>query len=454
MASRRQDSPDGLSGALSSICEEAGIPGMSVAASYGKARVQGHTGVACAAGEAPLTDQSRFQVSCLMKFFMSIIASRLKQQGVVQTDQPIGRYLTELAGSEAGERVCVNHLLSHTSGYRGLDITDGKIRWGTSWKTLVDHLRGTRLSFPPGYIFNYEHSEHVLVGEILARLTGRSVDQLLTEELLAPLGIQLEKSRQDSSSPGFVGQHAFSKTANRFVTSSVPNVGEFWRASLPDLTIRLQDVLTLGEWILAEENGALRTGLADQIIDFPAQVAASLRVEEIPLSFGTICGRYAGNLFGHNGSVLGQTVAMRLDVEHQEVFAVGVNAWVPHARDRAIRLLAYGAGDDLADSSSGDERIGFEFPAMAGRFRAADLIGTYEGGFSRQVDVEQGDAGALIMRLGPPGPRQVAMAATVRADGLYEFRENPYISCRFVPHPEDNSPVLLLGVHAYRRKRV
>ena len=77
----------------------------------------------------------------------------------------------ESAGPE--ERICAWHLLNHTSGYRGVDVSDGAVRWGFSWDKLVRHLQQHERLFAPGAVFNYEHTEHVLLAELIRRQSGR-----------------------------------------------------------------------------------------------------------------------------------------------------------------------------------------------------------------------------------------------------------------------------------------
>jgi hypothetical protein len=58
----------------------------------------------------------------------------------------------------------------------------------------------------------------------------------------------------------------------------------------------------------------------------------------------------------------------------------------------------------------------------------------------------------MSLLVGAPGPRQRRIVVSHRADGLCEFGPNQHLSCVFTPHPDDGTPVLHLGVHAYRRK--
>lgn len=439
-------------GALESAREDAGVPGLSVVECRAGVRASFHSGVAAAGQPDPLLDASRFEVSCLMKFFMSLVAQKMLRRGQLNLAAPLGELLPELAGSPAGERISLSNLLSHTSGYRGLDVTDARIKWGHSWPKLVEQLRGEALLFPPGAVFSYEHSEHVLLGGLLQRISSKSVDQLLRDELLEPLGITVGRAKEDPENGCFVGQHVPTQEPRKFAPVRQPAFSDFWRASLPDMTIRLHDVLTVGEWLLDDANAWLHTELDRPVVDLPPQAKTSNLAELIPKSFGHVCGRYEGGMLGHNGSVLGQTVALRIDVARRAVYAVGVNAWVPHLRDRAIQLISGQASRETVPSDSKHES-GVDTRKLSGPFSFAELAGTYDGGFARQITVESSDDRNLSMLVGAPRSRQRRITVTRRSDGtLCEFGRNQHVSCAFTAHPTDGSPVLHLGVHSYRRR--
>jgi CubicO group peptidase (beta-lactamase class C family) len=73
-------------------------------------------------------------------------------------------------------------------------------------------LRAAPPLFAPGSVFSYEHTESVLLAEIVRRSTGRASLELIAEQLLAPLGIEAgsfatapderDAGRRSATSPG------------------------------------------------------------------------------------------------------------------------------------------------------------------------------------------------------------------------------------------------------------
>lgn len=445
-------SQDDIADGLREIRARTAVPGISVVASFDGVRVSSHCGVADLETASPLTEASRFEMSCLMKFLVSVLAQKLRHRGVVSLSEPLSTWLPELSGSFAGQRITLGHLLSHTSGYRGLDVSDARVKWGQSWERLIEQLRCEPLLFPPGSVFSYEHSEHVLAGEILVRATGRSLRELLDQEILDPLGIVVGNARQDRRDDSFVSQHV-PAGMHKFTNTRQPAFSEFWRASLPDMTVRLQDVLAVGEWILQEGNESLNAALGNQVIELPHQYASSGLAELVPASFGHVCGKYESGLLGHNGSTVGQTIALRIDAGRRSVYVVGLNAWVPHARDAAIRLMS-GDAPPLRepDPDDGSTQGSLVAEQMFAEFSFSDLVGTYDGGFASQITIDAQGDDSLQMLVGAPGPRQRRIVVERRKEGGYEFCGNLSLSCAFSAHPVDQSPVLHLGVHTYRRR--
>jgi beta-N-acetylhexosaminidase len=107
----------------------------------------------------------------------------------LQLDAPIERYLPEWANGPQPEwrhMVTVRHLLTHTSG-----LPPFKEYWRTS-KGKEDTLRmifAEPLEYEPGTRMVYSDLGVILMGEIIERLTGQTLDELAKEYIFSPLGM-------------------------------------------------------------------------------------------------------------------------------------------------------------------------------------------------------------------------------------------------------------------------
>jgi len=445
---------------------ETQVPGLGVAVSVDGSRVVAYAGQPALGQKHTFSDHSRFEMSCLMKLLSSLTVLELNWEGVLDIEQPVQEYVPEFAHSgDVREKLRVRHLMSHTGGYRGVDISHSQTRWNYSWERFLKHLEMQEQHFAPGSVFNYEHTEHVILGEIMRRACGRPPLAIVQERILDPLNIQLSCAKSDQEQgKSYVAQHAHTTTRRGFAPVSLPGFGSFWAASLPDTTLTLQDILTVGEAILEDPNSEMacevfskRTRMALTVSGptLPRQVASDIRSEQVPLSFGLGFGHYRGGLLGHNGSMFGQTCTLRVDPSQKVAIAVGVNAWVPYARDIAVsRTWASIMGADEASEHSEAVAEGspFKLEQLMNGFTPREVAGRYLGSYFGEIHVSGTDE-AIHFDLGPEGPKRARISAVQTAPaGEYAIESPVPVLAGFFKDPDGRGePALMMGVHAYKK---
>jgi CubicO group peptidase (beta-lactamase class C family) len=122
------------------------------------------------------------------KGVVAILAHRLVEQGRLDLDAPVAKYWPEFA--QAGkEKIPVRWLMSHRCGLpavRHILPDDAPYQWDT----MVAALAAETPWWEPGTEHGYEAVTYGwLVGEVIRRITGKSVGTVLREELAGPLGI-------------------------------------------------------------------------------------------------------------------------------------------------------------------------------------------------------------------------------------------------------------------------
>jgi CubicO group peptidase (beta-lactamase class C family) len=439
---------------------ETDVPAIGVAISVGGQRSSAYAGRPSLDQDHALSDESRFEMSCLMKFFVSLVVLELAARDQLDLDAPIEEYLPELLRAGSSLPIRVRHLLSHSSGYRGVNISDADVRWAFTWRRMVDHFHRFPQSFPPGAVVNYEHTEHVMLGEIIRRVCGVPAPQLVREMLFDPLGVVPGRAAADSrQGNSYVAQHVYMPQLARFVARRIPPFAPFWAASLPDATLTLMDTLSLGECVLgaARNRGPLQfstatvDALCQPVIAIPPQITSCARSEQIPKALGHAGGHYLHGLFGHNGSTSGQTTALRIDPHGSTVVAVGVNAWVPYARDSAVeRVLALVKGERAAPLPHPTDRHEFALGELTGGFGSAEISGRYGGSYFGEVHIAP-QPGGLQFGLGAEGPRQPRMRVLTAPSGRCVMDTRMPMLAGFFPDPAGNEPFLMMGVHAYKK---
>ena len=115
-------------------------------------------------------------------------AHLLAQRGVLDLDQPAARYWPEFA-AEGKADIPVRWLLSHRAG---LPVIDRPIPLAAllAWGPMATALAAQRPAWEPGTAHGYHgRTFGWLVGEVIRRVSGRSVGAFFAEEIAAPAGL-------------------------------------------------------------------------------------------------------------------------------------------------------------------------------------------------------------------------------------------------------------------------
>ncbi|WP_053847774.1 serine hydrolase [Streptomyces sp. NRRL B-24085] len=119
------------------------------------------------------------------KTMTALCALILADRGALDLDAPVARYWPEFAAA-GKEKVLVRHLLSHTAG---LPHWEGPVEELYDWPAATSRLAAQPLLWEPGTAAGYHSlTQGFLVGEVLRRITGRTVGGFLAEEVTGPLG--------------------------------------------------------------------------------------------------------------------------------------------------------------------------------------------------------------------------------------------------------------------------
>jgi len=130
----------------------------------------------------PLDQQSIFDLASLTKVIATTPAvMKLLDEGRISLQEPLARWFPEFKGS-AHENVTILNLLTHTSG-----LTDFEMSTEQTMKTAILRAAAERNQLQPGNSFKYADINFILLGELVHRVSGKTLDVYCREELFAPL---------------------------------------------------------------------------------------------------------------------------------------------------------------------------------------------------------------------------------------------------------------------------
>ena len=139
----------------------------------------------------PWTEHTITNVWSSTKTVTSLAALMLADRGELDVDAPVARYWPEFAAG-GKEGVLVRHLLSHSSGVSGLEqpaVVEDLYDWPTATSRMAAQAPWWEPGTASGYhALNYGH----LVGEVVRRVSGKTLKQFVAEEIAGPLGADFQ----------------------------------------------------------------------------------------------------------------------------------------------------------------------------------------------------------------------------------------------------------------------
>ena len=123
------------------------------------------------------------------KAVTAICALRLVDSGALDLDAPISRYWPEF--SQAGKaQMPVRFLLTHQAGLPAVarPLPPGAV---LRWEIMTDALAAQAPWWPPGAGHGYHvNTQGFLLGEVVRRITGKTLGSYLRDEIAGPAGIE------------------------------------------------------------------------------------------------------------------------------------------------------------------------------------------------------------------------------------------------------------------------
>ena len=175
---------------LTKLYEQQLFNGTVLVAEKGKVLYKKAFGIA-GANQKPLTTSSAFNLASVSKQFFAMMIMILKEQGKLQYDDAVQKYLPSFPYNN----ITLRHLMNHVSGLpEYFDIAD---RYRSLLDTLTNEsmlaLLGEKkpaLIFNPGEKFEYCNTNYTTLASVIAKVSGVSCDLFFTEKIVKPLNLK------------------------------------------------------------------------------------------------------------------------------------------------------------------------------------------------------------------------------------------------------------------------
>ncbi|MGH9943896.1 MAG: serine hydrolase domain-containing protein [Pyrinomonadaceae bacterium] len=137
-------------------------------------------------------EDTMFDIGSINKDFTAVAVARLAQEGRLNLDDSMGKYLKGLP-PEIGDKVTIRHLLQHRSGM-GDYMTHPSHRGDRKrFRTVSDYMeiiRNTPLKFEPGTSQAYSNTGYVALGAVIEAVTNRSYYDVIQDLMYRPAGMK------------------------------------------------------------------------------------------------------------------------------------------------------------------------------------------------------------------------------------------------------------------------
>jgi len=148
-------------------------------------------GLADAERNIPNTPDTKFMIGSITKQFTAMLVMQLVEKGKLKLDSTISGLISEFP-KDIGDRITVEMLLCHSSGLIFPEGIEKYYYVSTKEEYLQEYLRqlsAEGLRFEPGTGYGYSNAGYFILGLIIEKVTGKSYEDVLTEQILKPLGM-------------------------------------------------------------------------------------------------------------------------------------------------------------------------------------------------------------------------------------------------------------------------
>lgn len=294
---------------------------------------------------ARITPQTIFHIASVSKQFTAFAIATLADQGKINLDDDIRKYLPEL--HDFGTPITIRQLAHHTSGLRDQWSLLTMAGWRMDDVITMPQImrlvsRQTELNFKPGDEHVYCNTGFTLMGEIVKRVTHESFADWSKKNIFDPLGMKNtlfyddhERVVENRAYSYHRGPNGYKKSvlsyANAGATSLFTTVEDLslWAQNFEKVKVGNPNIMKIMESRYVLNNG-----------------------DTIDYAFGQVAGKYKGlTTWSHGGADAGyRTFLLRFPEQHYSISVFSNDASFP-VGDLAYQVADLYLKDQLKEQS-------------------------------------------------------------------------------------------------------
>lgn len=188
---------DELSKYLSHLEINKDFSGQILIANNNKVLIDRSYGYSNQENKLKMLNSTTLGIGSVTKQFTAASIMQLVEKNKLSLTDNIAKYLPDVP---YGDKITIHQLLTHTSGlynftemlpsYMGMKYSD------MNYATLIKLIKDKPLNFEPGTKWEYSNTGYYLLGQLVEKISGQTLDAYLTENIFIPAGM-------DKTTPAF-----------------------------------------------------------------------------------------------------------------------------------------------------------------------------------------------------------------------------------------------------------
>ena len=278
----------------------------------------------------PVTNDTVFRIASMTKSFTAMSILKLRDEGKLSLDDPVSKYIPELANlpypTSDSPVLTIRHLLTHSEGFPE-DNPWGDRQLAQPDQTLRAWLKnGIPFSTSPGTTFEYSNYGFAILGQIVAKVSGRPYADYVRDNILKPLGMnsstfEMTSVPRERIALGYRREDNTYKPEPILAHGSFGAMGGLWTTA-PDLARYVAFFMSAFPPRDESEHGPIKRSSAREMQQaWRAQPASAFRsTVDAPLQLSVSAYAYGlgvsqdcrfGYIIGHGGGLPGYGSLMR-----------------------------------------------------------------------------------------------------------------------------------------------
>ena len=139
----------------------------------------------------PATPETVYRIGSISKLFTVMATMQLAEQGRIDIDQPLQRYLPQFSVKTRfsdSDPITLRSIMTHHSG---LPSAVSKGMWASEPpEKLLDRLKDEYVAFPPNYVLAYSNAGMGLLGLMIEQVSATEFCTYMAQSILGAIGMQ------------------------------------------------------------------------------------------------------------------------------------------------------------------------------------------------------------------------------------------------------------------------